>query len=170
MKKQQIASALIALLLGAGLVGCQPVKESQLTVGKVDTAELLQDDVDYKSLSIDYVRENTDLRAKFEQQLKSAGDDSAKREVQKKYQASQKELDAKWMGKTQQFLEARHTAIRDIAETIAKSKDIDIVIIDSKVYPTTEWGGVDITRDLQLALSQGGDKPAATSSPAKQEG
>lgn len=170
MKKQQIASALVALLLSAGLVGCQPTKDGMLTVGKVDTAELLQDDPAYKSLSLDYVKENTELRSKFEQQVKAAADDAGKQNVQKLYQQSQKELDAKWMGRTQKFLESRHSAIRDIAKTIAESKDIDIVIIDSKVYPTTEWGGVEITRDLQLALTQGGDKPAATSTPGKQEG
>ena len=171
MKKQQIASALIALLLSAGLVGCQPAKNAQLTVGKVDTAELLQDDPAYKALSLDYVKENTELRSKFETQVKAAADDAGKQKVQLSYQQSQKELDAKWMGRTQKFLESRHSAIREIAKTIAEAKAIDIVIIDSKVYPTTEWGGVEITRDLQLALSQGGgDKPAATSTPGKQEG
>lgn len=170
MKRRQLASALAALCLAANLVGCQPSRGDKLTVGKVDTAELLQDDPDYQSLSIDYVKENTALRDKFVEQMQTTPGDSGKKEVQKKYQEAQKGLDAKWMGKTQKFLESRHTEIRDVAKSIAEAKEIDIVIIDSKAYPTTEWGGVEITRDLQLALSQGGGKPAATSSPGKQGG
>ena len=171
MKRQRrIAWTLAALCLSVALVGCQPTKNDKLTVGKIDTAELLQDDPDYQSLSIDYVKENTAMRDKFVEQMKGAPDDASKKGVQEKYQEAQKVLDTKWMGKTQQFLESRHTEIRDIAQTIAKSKDIDIVIIDSKAYPTTEWGGVELTRDLQLALSQSGDKPAPTSTPENQGG
>ncbi len=168
MKRNRTASALAALCLTVSLVGCQPPKGDKLTVGKVDTAELLQDDPDYQSLSIDYVKENTALRDKFIEQMKQAPNDDGKKGVQGKYQEAQKTLDAKWMGKTQKFLETRHTEIRDLAKSVAEAKDIDIVIIDSKVYPTTEWGGVEITRDLQLSMSQG--KPAATSSPEKQGG
>ena len=65
-------------------------------------------------------------------------------------------MDKKWMDRTQTYLESRHSSIRDIAQQVAEKKDIDIVIIDSpQAYPTTEWGGVDITKDLALALSRG---------------
>lgn len=171
-KRSAWAVGLCALALAAGLAGCQTSKSGgKLTVGKVDTAELLHDDPDYKSLSIDYMKENTDLRSKFVDKMKGAGEDPmARRDVQKAYQGEQQKLDKKWMEKTQKFLESSHVNIRDTAQQIAQSKDIDIVIIDSQVYPTTEWGGVDITKDLSLALTQGGGaRPAATASPAKKE-
>lgn len=157
--------------LALGLTGCEPSKDqSKIVVGKVDTAELLHDDPAYQSLSIDYLKENTDLRGKFLEKMKAVGEDPAARNnVQSNYQAAQQQLDGKWMAKTQDFLQSRHTSIRDTAQKVAESKNIDIVIIDSKAYPTTEWGGVDITKDLSLSLSQGGEQPAATASPEKKE-
>lgn len=158
-------------LCGLGLVGllggCQPSKSAQrLVVGKVDTAELLHDDPQYQSLSIEYMKENTDLRSKFVEKMRAAGEENAARQsVQKSYQDEQKKLDKKWMDKTQSFLESSHSTIRESAQKIAQSKEIDIVIVDSKVYPTTEWGGVDITKDLSLALTQSGGQPATTASP-----
>lgn len=170
LNRPGLAGALCALALLAGFSGCQPAtSNSKLTIGKVDTAELLHDDPQYQSLSIEYMKENTDLRGKFMEKMRAAGEDqTAKRGVQEAYTGAQRTLDAKWMGKTQEFLESRHSSIRDTAEKVAQSKDIDMVIIDSEVYPTTEWGGVDITKDLALSLSQGGTvKPAASATPGK---
>lgn len=157
--------------LSLGLSGCEPSKDqSKIVVGKVDTAELLHDDPAYQALSIDYMKENTDLRGKFLEKMKAVGDDpTARNNVQSNYQGAQKQLDGKWMNKTQEFLQSRHASIRDTAQKVAETKDIDIVIIDSKAYPTTEWGGVDITKDLSLSLSQGGEPPAATATPEKKE-
>jgi Skp family chaperone for outer membrane proteins len=167
------AVGLCAMALAAGLCGCQLSKSgSKLTVGKVDTAELLHDNPDYQNLSIEYMKENTDLKSKFVDKMKKAGDDQmARNEVQKAYQGEQQKLDKKWMDITQKFLESTHVNIRETAQQIAQSKEIDIVIIDSRVYPTTEWGGVDITKDLSLALTQsaGSPRPAASASPAKKE-
>jgi Skp family chaperone for outer membrane proteins len=172
LRKAKLAMAACALTLAAGLSGCQPAESANsLVVGKVDTAELLHDDPQYQSLSIEYMKENTDLRGKFVEKMRAAGEDQeAKGKVQGAYKGEQQKLDAKWMGKTQEFLESRHSSIRDTAQTVAEHKNIDIVIIDSQVYPTTEWGGVDITKDLALSLSQGGGAPAASPSPGKKEG
>lgn len=168
--------ALCVVSLAAGLSGCEPSKDqTKIVVGKVDTAELLHDDPAYQSLSIEYLKENTDLRSKFVEKMRAAGEDpTGRNSVQSSYQAAQKQLDGKWMNRTQEFLQSRHASIRDSAQKVAETKDIDIVIIDSKSYATTEWGGVDITKDLALSLSQGGDEqPAAdataTASPEKKE-
>lgn len=171
--KAVAVTALCALGLAATLAGCQPSKPAgRLTVGKVDTAELLHDDPDYQNLSIEYMKENTDLRAKFVERMKGAGEDSGARDtVQKAYVKAQGDMDKKWMEKTQTYLESRHSSIRDMAQDVAEKKDIDIVIIDSpQAYPTVEWGGVDITKDLALAMSQGEGKPAASASPGKKGG
>lgn len=168
--KAVAVTGLCALGLAVTMAGCEPSKSSdRLTVGKVDTAELLHDDPDYQNLSIQYMKENTDLRAKFVDRMKGAGEDPTARDsVQKEYVQAQGAMDKKWMEKTQTYLESRHSSIRDMAQEVAEKKDIDIVIIDSpQAYPTTEWGGVDITKDLALAMSQGGGKPASTASPAK---
>lgn len=177
MKKHHLIGGLCALALVTGtLTGCQNQtarSDRKLTVGKVDTGVLLRDDPEYQNLSIEYMKENTALRGKFMEQGKSLGqgNSEAKNELQKKYMGEQKALDDKWMNKTQGFLESRHSSIRDSAQKIAESKDIDMVIIDSREYPTTEWGGVDITPDLSLAMTQGGGaKPAPSGTPAKKDG
>ena len=165
------ASVVCSLALALILVGCQPSKpRNQLMVGKVDTAVLLHDDPDYQSLSIEYLKENTDLRGKFVEKMRGAGDEpSARNKVQAEYGEEQKKLDVKWMTKTQDFLESRHTHIRDAAQKISEHKGIDIVIIDSKAYPTTEWGGVDITKDLSLSLSQEDPEASSSATPEKKE-
>jgi hypothetical protein len=175
-KKQR----LLGLACTAGLAfalaatGCKPGQggDAKLNVGTVDTAVLLRDDPSYQTLSIDYMKENTDLRASFMDRGKGIpnGNGQQKRALQMEYIAAQKKLDAKWMEKTQKFLESRHGEIRDTAQKIAESKDIDMVIVNSKEYPTTEFGGVDITKDLSLALTQESGAPAGTASPGKQGG
>lgn len=160
---------LVALLLVLGVSGCQPSKDSgTFKVGRVDTAVLLRDDPKYQSLSIDYMKENMALRQKYVEKAKAAGGgDAAREELAKVYQREQKALDDKWMGKTQDFLESTHSSIRQTAERIAKDKDIDVVLIDSREYPTVEWGGVDITPDFALSKTQGqsaGATPSAKGS------
>ncbi len=159
----------LGLLVGLTVIGCEPAKSSGIVVGKVDTATLLQDDPDYQSLSIEYMRENTDMRKKYVDKIKAVSDEQSKAKVQKEYEDMQRKLDGKWMERTQGYLQSRHSHIRDVAEKISKQKNIDIVIIDSRVYATVEYGGVDITKDMQLALSQEGGLKA-TPTPAKQEG
>lgn len=171
MKTRRILAQVLGLglLVGLTVIGCEPANNSGLVVGKVDTAVLLQDDPDYQSLSIEYMRENTDMRKKYVDKMKAAEGQQSKAKIQSEYEGMQKTLDVKWMGKTQGYLESRHSHIRDVAEKISKQKNIDIVVIDSRVYATVEYGGVDITKDMQLALSQeGGIK--ASPSPGKQEG
>ncbi len=151
------------------LVGCQPNGSKSLAIGRVDTAVLLQDDTEYQSLSIEYLREQTDVQQKFVESMKIASNDEAKQKAHAGYQQMQGELDQRWAARTEEFLSTRHEAISRTAEEIAQRKSIDIVIVDSQMYPTTEWGGVDITPDMQLSLSQTGSKPAPTSEPTSEE-
>lgn len=160
-----IYKAVLAIGTAALIIGCEPGEaDRSLRVGKVDTAILLRDDPKYQNLSIEYMKENMALREKFLGKMKSAGEsDSARQEVQKSYSEEQKKLDGKWMKKTQDFLDSTHTNIKDLAKKIAESKDIDIVIVDSKEYPTVEWGGVDITPDLALSKTQSPSSDPSTS-------
>ena len=60
--------------------------------------------------------------------------------------------------------------IKITAADIAKRKKIDMVIIDSEMYPTVEWGGVDMTKDMALAISTSSDKPSEGATPSGDEG
>ncbi len=156
---------LIALALGLALfTACEPAKQGKINIGTIDTALLVQDDPRYQEMSVAYVKENTALKEEFFTKLKAAAekkDEKKLASLRKDISARQKELDAKWLKKTQEFLTSRHEAIKGQAQEIAKRKNIDMVIIDSEQYPTVEWGGVDMTPDLKLALSQ--SKPAGSS-------
>lgn len=144
-------------LVGAGtLAGCEQ-PGSKLVVGTVDTAVIIQNDPEYSSQSIDYLREQAQVKQAFIEGIEGAGGDSAKKDAaKKKYQQDQKELDERWAGRTRDFLKARHDAITAAVEEISRAKNIDIVLLDSQFYPTVEWGAVDITQDVQLKMV---DKP-----------
>jgi Skp family chaperone for outer membrane proteins len=164
----------LAVVLGCTLLltGCEPQGSNRIAVGKVDTAQLLQDDPDYQSMSVTYLREQTDVRKEFVDQMKAAGKDEAKiKALQEKYAGVSQEFDEKWKKKTEEFLNTRHDSIQATAAEIAKRKKIDIVLIDSAMYPTVEWGGVDMTKDMALAMSDGSQhKPKATGTPSGDEG
>lgn len=159
-----LGPVILACLLAAG---CQPSGSKEIVVGKVDTAALLQDDPDYQSMSIEYIKQQTEIRRALVEKMRDAGDNRDKvQSLQEEYVKKQQAFDDEWKGKTEQFMEKRHDAIRDTASTIAKRKKIDLVIIDSKMYPTVEYGGADMTQDMALAMSSGSQNaPAATPSP-----
>ena len=172
MKRYTLAGLSVALGCALFLTGCQPEGNGKIAVGKVDTAQLLQDDPDYQSMSVTYLREQTDVRKEYVDQMKAAGKDEAKiKALQDKYGKVSDEFDLKWKKKTEEFLNTRHDSIQATAADIAKRKNIDIVIIDSAMYPTVEWGGVDMTKDMALAMSDGSQQqPKATGTPNGDEG
>lgn len=167
MKRYTLAGLAVALGCTLFLTGCQPEATGRIAVGKVDTAQLLQDDPDYQSMSVEYLREQTDVRKEYVDQMKAAGKDEGKiKALQEKYGKMSDEFDQKWKKRTEEFLNTRHDSIQATAADIAKRKNIDIVIIDSAMYPTVEWGGVDMTKDMALAMSDGSQvQPAATGTP-----
>lgn len=148
---------LLLLLVACAVIcsGCEPAKTAKISIGKIDTAVLVQDNPEYLELSKAYIDEQTKFRKGLFEKMKAV---SKNKEKLKKIQAEglkkQKEIDAKWSKKTADFLAAQHESIRERAKGIAERKNIDIVIIDSKEYPTVEWGGVDMTPDMKLSLSQ----------------
>lgn len=168
MKIRSLTKGCLALALGCSLflTGCQPANGGKISVGTVDTATLLQDDAEYQSISISYLKEQTDLRGKYIQMLRDAGDsDDAKAKVYKAQQKASVEFNDKWSKTTKDFLESRHSNIAKHAESIAKRKKIDMVIVDSREYTTVEWGGVDMTKDVALLMSQKGSQPSAGETP-----
>ena len=172
MKRQRLACLALGLGCTLFLSACESQGDGRIAVGKVDTATLLQEDPDYQSMSVEYLRDQTDMRKEYVDQMKAVGEDAQKtKALQEKYAKASQEFDAKWKKKTEEFLKTRHDSIQAIAGDIAKRKKIDIVLIDSKMYPTVEWGGVDMTKDMALAMSDGSQhQPESTSTPTGDEG
>lgn len=169
MKKETIRNTCLALALLSGLLaaGCEPSDSKAIMVGKVDTAALLQEDPDYQSMSIEYIKQQTDIRRSLVEKMRDAGEDKKKiQALQEEYMKKQEAFDAEWKTKTEKFLEKRHDTIRETAASIAKRKKIDLVLIDSQMYPTVEYGGADMTKDMALAMSSGSQSaPAPSASP-----
>lgn len=167
-------SALLALGLCVGFAGgCQAKPTSnKLNVGKVDTAALLQDNPDYQNMSVDYLKEQAEIRQSFAERLEATGrDEAAVLALQEEFLATQEEFNIRWEEKTEEFLKSRHDSIHATAASIAQRKNIQLVVIDSRMYPTVEWGGVDMTKDMALAMSDGEkSKPAETPTPDGDEG
>ncbi len=136
------------------LAGCEPSRK--LRAARLDTAELLQSDPRYEAFSIEYLKQQTDIRQQLVEAVQKAGSESAKKQVVQKFTDKQKKLNEEWSDKTNSFLADRHEQIRETAKKICEAKDIDIVVIDSKYYPTVEWGAIDITQDVQLQLVESG--------------
>lgn len=167
--KNRLATIAVGVSLAAALLlpGCQGGGNGKIAIGKVDTAILLKDDPGYQSLSIEYLKEQTDIRKTFVDKLKKVKNDESKQKaLQKDYIKVQQDFEAKWKKKTVDFIKTRHTSIQDTAAEIAKRKKIDMVVIDSSEYPTVEWGGVDMTKDMALAMSTDqGKQPESTGTP-----
>ncbi|MBI3930123.1 MAG: OmpH family outer membrane protein [Armatimonadetes bacterium] len=144
------AWAILAVVTALFSAGCQ--EERELVVGKVDTAIVFENDPQYSELAVQYLREQTEVKQKFLESLRTAETDAQKETAKKGYQDKQTELNGVWAKKTGEFLKTRHEKIQAAAKTIAEDKSIDVVLIDSKFYPTVEWGAVDITPDILLKM------------------
>ena len=165
----------LALLSVVVCCGCEVAtnkdegKPKKLIVGRVDSAVILQSDPEYMTLAQQYLREQTDLRGTFMKRAKDAGDNrEALDKLKGEFAVQQKEVNKKWMGKTNEFLTTRHSRMQSIVGQICTDKGIDIVLIDSKQYPTVEYGAVDITQDVLLKTS-GGNNPVNPSPTAGQK-
>ena len=107
--KHKIATIAVGLGLAAALVlpGCQPAS-TKIAVGKVDTALLLKDDPDYQSLSIEYLKESTDVRKSFVDRMKKANNDKEKlKKIQGDYIKKQQEFEKKWKEKRKRRREGK---------------------------------------------------------------
>jgi outer membrane murein-binding lipoprotein Lpp len=136
-----------------------------LVAGRVDTATILQSDPEYATLSKDYFTEQLTMKQDFVKAARAAGKNGNEQaKLREQFMTRQKALDQKWVGKTKDFLETRHTRLDDAVAAICKDKGIDLVVIDSKLYPSVEYGATDITQDVVTRIY--GDKAVTpTASP-----
>lgn len=152
-------------LLALGLLGCNETPQtsapssSKIIIAKLDTLPILQQDADYQELAQKYATEQIKLRQSMEKRLADGGIKGDPREVYLKEQAK---LNDKWMKQTNDFIQTRHTKMREVVKALCEEKKIDMVLIDSKAYHTVAYGGFDITQDVLMKIYGSPNGPAAT--------
>ena len=155
-------------LLALCLLGCNESKvgpassdtASKMLVAKLDTLPILQQDPAYQELAQKYATENIKLRQKMERQLHEGV--ITKENAAAAYMKEQAALNAKWMKNTNDFIQTRHTKMRDVVKAMCEEKKIDMVLIDSKAYHTVAWGAFDITQDVLMKIYGNPLQPVAT--------
>lgn len=120
-----------------------------LVAARLDTLPILQSDPDYQKLADQYTRENIELRKRMDKLVENG---QPKEEVGQEYLKQQQLLNNKWMKATNDFIQTRHGKLREVVQQLASEKGIDLVVIDSKAYPTVEFGAFDITQDVLLKI------------------
>lgn len=162
---------ILILTAAALLAGCEkPAGKAAgssapaLTTGRVDTAMILQADPEYQKTAEVYVKEQLELEGKFFGKFKDARDEkdeSKKKEIAAAYNDARNKLEAKWNKKTAEFLQSRHDKLAAAAEQVAKDQKIDLILVDSKQYPSVEYGGTDITQEVMLRMAGTDNKTPA---------
>ena len=130
-----------------------------MLVARLDTLPILQQDPAYQQLAKDYATENIKLRQSMEKRVADGGLQGDPREVYLKEQAK---LNDKWMKQTNDFIQTRHTKMREVVKALCEEKKIDMVLIDSKAYRTVAYGACDITQDVLMKIYGNPSGPAAT--------
>lgn len=135
------------LLLGLLAGGCQR-EAPVLTTGSVDTTRILRFDDEYQTLAQEYFKERIVLAGRLTKAVEAEGGEIRNQATYDKFKAAEAELYETWLGRTRKFTESRMVKISAAAESVARKKGLDIVVLDSQEFPTVEYGGVDITADV----------------------
>lgn len=165
---------LSALAVGAALASCTSRHAGpRLTVGTVDTARVLHTHPRYEEEARQYLKERVaslqqafrDLPPGAVKLDRESGLARLEPQARERILQAERDVNRRWMERTQEFLQAGHAAIRRAAEEICREKGIDMVLVDSRFYPTVEYGAVDITDDILSRLSRSKGEPAEEASP-----
>jgi hypothetical protein len=164
------ASIIVALfaLIGTQLAGCDaPASRKPLTLvtGLIDTNTIFDSDPEYAALSKQYITERVAMGKNYVKATTGKKADGVA-ELQMVYNDRQKELDKKWMDKTNDFVKSRRAKLEEATGAICRDKGIDMVIVDSTRYRTVEFGGIDITQDVMAKLYGPKPNPIVSASPA----
>lgn len=131
---------LLSAALGVTLWGCSGrTMPPPLQVGYVDTDAILSDSPAFQKMNQQFLLEK---RALIAREMKAGRRDLEAEQV----------FEEKWRPKTMAFLDQFATQIQDAADEVRKDKHLDIVMADTSLFPTREWGGVDITNDVHLRM------------------
>ena len=143
-------------LIGLVMIGCQqpagpaPGGESKLITAKLDTLPILQNDPQYQELAKSYTVENIELSKGIKKLVDEGKLDN--RQASLEYLKQQEALNKKWMKNTNDFIQTRHSKMREAVKQLCEEKGIDMVLIDSKAYRTVEYGAFDITQDILMKI------------------
>lgn len=153
-------------LLALGVLGCNnespqtPVaSSSKMIIARLDTLPILQQDPAYQELAQKYTAENIKLRQAMEKRLADGAIQGDPRETYLKEQAK---LNDKWMKQTNDFIQTRHSKMREVVKALCEEKKIDMVLIDSREYHTVAYGAFDITQDVLMKIYGNPTGPSAT--------
>lgn len=151
-KATRIALMLFAVLTAAS-VGCTSRGQEAspaLRVGIVYLDRILPQLKEYQEFSDQYVQDRMRLLKDFgtdpkrvEQMLK---DDTRRQEVEQSIQ--------KWDQTRRKFLDRLSDEVRTASVTVAKDKQIDVVLQSAPWLPVNERMAVDITTDVMFALNE----------------
>lgn len=172
MKRTLLLLGMVGLLAGCEKAAAPAAGPNvpHLTTGRVDTAVILQADPDYQVNAEAYVKEQLELEGKYFGKFKdarTAGDEAKKKEISAAYNDARAKLDEKWRKKTEDFLKTRHDKLRAATEQVAKDQKIDLVVVDSKEYPSVEFGATDITQEVMLRMTGTDNKTPGPQESAK---
>lgn len=157
----------VLLLLALGLLGCNestsaPSSSSaggKIIIAKLDTLPILQKDPEYEKLSQQYMVENIKQSQEMQKQIQAGT--LTQQEAMKK----QAKFNEHWMKETNDFIQTRHTKMRDAVKSLCEEKKIDMVLIDSKAYHTVAWGAFDITQDVLMKIYGSPTGPSTEGTP-----
>lgn len=121
------------------------LQERDLKVGYIDSDKLLFDYPEFKSFMKKKDKESEFIRNKIE----SARKLNKFSEADKKYV---KDLTLDFMQKEQNILKKFVEQVRTASTAVQNEKKFDLVINNSASAPVIEYGGVDITEDVQARM------------------
>ena len=121
------------------------VQERDLKVGYIDSDKLLFDYPEFKTFMKNKEKESVSIRSKIEnaKKLKKLSDGD------RKYV---KKLTLDFMQKEQNILKKFVEQVRVASTQVQNEKKMDIVINHAGSSPVIEYGGVDITEDVQARM------------------
>ena len=163
MKWKSLVPVLALCLIGCNQSSQAPEVASgggKIIIAKLDSLPILQQDPAYQELAQKYTTEQIRLRQDMEKQLHEGKLSPAT--ARPAYLKAQAALNQKWMKNTNDFIQNRHTKMRDAVKQLCEEKHIDMVLIDSKAYHTVAYGGFDITQDVLMKIYGNPLGPAAT--------
>ncbi|MBS2038693.1 OmpH family outer membrane protein [bacterium] len=155
----------VLLLLALGLLGCNestPAPSSsggKIIIAKLDTLPILQKDPEYEKLSQKYMVDNIKQSQEMQKQIQAGT------LTQQEAMKQQAKFNERWMKETNDFIQTRHTKMRDAVKSLCEEKKIDMVLIDSKAYHTIAWGAFDITQDVLMKIYGSPNGPSTEGTP-----
>ena len=145
MSKRHSICILLILFLFL-FAGCG---EKDLAVGYIDVDQMLVRCDKFKSYGEQYAQDQAEFFKKFP---KEPSQMSAKE--REEYTAANQEMKDKW----EKIKLGIRDEIKDAAKETAQKQKLDLILDNSSSSPTVEYGGKNVTKDVQKAVEASGEK------------